>query len=78
MGQTLISGQCPVKEVQPATRDLIASGKANRDWIISQELPREGAVYAQKQCDEPSKDWTKVISSRLSQTTEGDTHDQRP
>ena len=60
-GQALGSGWCPVKKYNQRLRDLIAAGKANPSWIISHELPLEGAVEAYKHCDERSPGWTKVV-----------------
>jgi len=60
-GQTLASGHCPVKKYNRRLRDLIAAAKANPSWIVSHELPLEGAVEAYKQYDERSEGWTKVV-----------------
>ena len=60
-GQALGSGWCPVKKYNQRLRDLIAAGKANPSWIVSHELPLEGAVEAYKHCDERSPGWTKVV-----------------
>jgi glutathione-independent formaldehyde dehydrogenase len=60
-GQTLGSGWSPVKKYNRRLRDLIAAGKANPSWIVSHELPLEGAVEAYKQYDDRSPGWTKVV-----------------
>ena len=60
-GQALGGGWCPVKKYNQRLRDLIAAGKANPSWIISHELPLEGAVEAYKHYDERSPGWTKVV-----------------
>ena len=60
-GQALGSGWCPVKKYNQRLRDLIAAGKANPSWIVSHELPLEGAVEAYKHCDARSPGWTKVV-----------------
>ena len=60
-GQTLGSGQCPVKKYNRQLRDLIAVGKAKPSWIVSHEIPLSEAVDAYKHFDDRVDGWTKVI-----------------
>ena len=60
-GQSMGSGQCPVKKYNRQLRDLIAVGKAKPSWIISHELPLSKAVDAYKNFGERVDGWTKVI-----------------
>jgi glutathione-independent formaldehyde dehydrogenase len=60
-GQTMGSGQCPVKKYNRRLRDLIAAGKATPSWIVSHDLSLEQAVDAYKNFDERNDGWTKVV-----------------
>jgi glutathione-independent formaldehyde dehydrogenase len=60
-GQTMGSGQCPVKKYNRRLRDLIAAGKAKPSWIVSHDLSLEQAVDAYKNFDERNDGWTKVV-----------------
>ena len=60
-GQSVGSGQCPVKKYNRQLRDLIAVGKAKPSWIVSHELPLNKAVDAYKNFDDRTDGWTKVI-----------------
>lgn len=60
-GQTLGSGQCPVKKYNRLLRDLIAGGKATPSWIVSHELPLEDAPEAYQRFDDRDDGWTKVV-----------------
>lgn len=60
-GQTLGSGQCPVKKYNRQLRDLIAVGKAKPSWIVSHEIPLSNAADAYKNFDDRVDGWTKVI-----------------
>ena len=60
-GQSVGSGQCPVKKYNRQLRDLIAVGKAKPSWIVSHEMPLNKAVDAYKNFDDRISGWTKVI-----------------
>jgi glutathione-independent formaldehyde dehydrogenase len=60
-GQTLGSGQCPVKKYNRRLRDLIAGGKATPSFIVSHELPLEQGVEAYQHFDARDDGWTKVV-----------------
>ena len=60
-GQTLGSGQCPVKKYNRRLRDLVAGGKAEPSFIVSHELPLEQAVDAYSHFDARDDGWTKVV-----------------
>jgi glutathione-independent formaldehyde dehydrogenase len=60
-GQTLGSGQCPVKKYNRRLRDLIAGGKATPSFIVSHELPLEQGVEAYHHFDARDDGWTKVV-----------------
>jgi glutathione-independent formaldehyde dehydrogenase len=60
-GQTIGSGQCPVKKYNRRLRDLIAGGKAKPSWIVSHEVPLTGAADAYRNFDERNDGWTKVV-----------------
>ena len=60
-GQTMGTGQCPVKRYNRRLRDLIAGGKANPSWIVSHELSLEDAPNAYEHFDDRDAGWTKVV-----------------
>ena len=60
-GQTLGSGQCPVKKYNRRLRDLIAAGKATPSFIVSHELPLEQGPDAYSHFDARDDGWTKVV-----------------
>ena len=60
-GQSVGSGQCPVKKYNRQLRDLIAEGKAKPSWIVSHELPLSKAADAYKNFDDRTSGWTKVV-----------------
>jgi glutathione-independent formaldehyde dehydrogenase len=60
-GQTMGSGQCPVKKYNRQLRDLIAAGKAKPSWIVSQEISLDGAADAYRNFDDRTEGWTKVV-----------------
>ncbi len=60
-GQTMGSGQCPVKKYNRQLRDLIAAGKAKPSWIVSQEISLDGAADAYRHFDDRNDGWTKVV-----------------
>jgi glutathione-independent formaldehyde dehydrogenase len=60
-GQTMGSGQCPVKKYNRRLRDLIAGGKAKPSWIVSHEISLDGAPEAYEHFDNRDDGWTKVV-----------------
>ena len=60
-GQSVGSGQCPVKKYNRKLRDLIAVGKAKPSWIVSHEIPLSKAADAYKNFDDRIDGWTKVV-----------------
>jgi glutathione-independent formaldehyde dehydrogenase len=60
-GQTMGSGQCPVKKYNRRLRDLIAGGKAKPSWIVSHELPLDRAPEGYEHFDNRDDGWTKVV-----------------
>ncbi|MCS7479136.1 glutathione-independent formaldehyde dehydrogenase [Umezawaea endophytica] len=60
-GQTIGTGQCPVKKYNRALRDLIAGGRAHPGFIVSHELPLDRAPEAYRNFDRREKGWTKVV-----------------
>jgi glutathione-independent formaldehyde dehydrogenase len=60
-GQTLGSGQCPVKKYNRRLRDLVAGGKATPSFIVSHELPLAQGPDAYAHFDARDDGWTKVV-----------------
>jgi glutathione-independent formaldehyde dehydrogenase len=60
-GQTMGTGQCPVKRYNRRLRDLIAGEKAKPSWIVSHELTLEDAPDAYEHFDDRDAGWTKVV-----------------
>lgn len=60
-GQTLGSGQCPVKKYNRRLRDLVAAGKATPSFIVSHELSLEEGPNAYAHFDARDDGWTKVL-----------------
>ncbi|MBG6215500.1 glutathione-independent formaldehyde dehydrogenase [Cryobacterium sp. CAN_C3] len=60
-GQSMGSGQCPVKKYNRQLRDLIAVGKAKPSWIVSHEISLDGAADAYRHFGDRNEGWTKVI-----------------
>ena len=60
-GQTIGTGQCPVKKYNRALRDLVAGGKARPSFIVSHELPLDRAPDAYRNFDSRENGWTKVV-----------------
>ena len=60
-GQSMGTGQCPVKKYNRRLRDLIAAGKAKPSWIVSHELPLDQAAEAYENFDARPEGWTKVV-----------------
>ena len=59
-GQTMGTGQCPVKAYNRFLSRLIERDKVKPSWIVSHELPLEEAPEAYKNFDERQDGWTKV------------------
>lgn len=55
------TGQAPVKRYNAQLRDLILTGKANPDLIVSHHLPLEAAPDAYDKFDKRADGYTKVI-----------------
>jgi len=60
-GQTMGTGQCPVKRYNRPLRDLIVAGKATPSWIVSHELSLDEAPGAYEHFDGRDAGWTKVV-----------------
>ncbi|SOC87886.1 glutathione-independent formaldehyde dehydrogenase [Curtobacterium sp. 314Chir4.1] len=60
-GQTMGTGQCPVKRYDRRLRDLIVAGKATPSWIVSHELSLDEAPAAYEHFDSREAGWTKVV-----------------
>ncbi|WP_405149694.1 glutathione-independent formaldehyde dehydrogenase [Sphaerisporangium sp. NBC_01403] len=59
-GQTIGSGQCPVKRYDRHLRNLIHTGKVEPSYILSHELPLKDAPDAYAHFDKREPGWTKV------------------
>ena len=60
-GQSMGTGQAPVKRYNRALRDLIIEGKAEPGLITSHELPLDQAVEGYQHFDARDDGWTKVL-----------------
>ncbi len=60
-GISVGSGQAPVKRYNVLLRDLILAGKADPSFIISHDMPLEGAPDAYGHFDKREDGYTKVI-----------------
>jgi glutathione-independent formaldehyde dehydrogenase len=60
-GQSMGTGQAPVKRYNRQLRDLIIAGRANPSWIVSHEVGLEQAVEAYQHFDDRDEGWTKVL-----------------
>ena len=60
-GQSMGTGQCPVKRYDRRLRDFIAAGKATPSWIVSHELALDEAPSAYERFDSRDAGWTKVV-----------------
>jgi glutathione-independent formaldehyde dehydrogenase len=60
-GQSMGTGQCPVKHYNRHLRSLIREGKCTPSWIVSHELPLERGPDAYKHFDAREQGWTKVV-----------------
>jgi threonine dehydrogenase-like Zn-dependent dehydrogenase len=60
-GQSMGTGQAPVKRYNRLLMNLIHAGKAQPSWIVSHELSLERAPDAYKHFDSRDEGWTKVV-----------------
>ncbi|KQS69839.1 glutathione-independent formaldehyde dehydrogenase [Modestobacter sp. Leaf380] len=60
-GQSMGTGQAPVKRYNRQLRDLIIAGKANPGAIVSHELPLDQEVEGYQHFDARDEGWTKVL-----------------
>ncbi|MDK3258152.1 glutathione-independent formaldehyde dehydrogenase [Blastococcus capsensis] len=60
-GQSMGTGQAPVKKYNRQLRDLIITGRANPSLIVSHELALDEAVDGYERFDNREDGWTKVL-----------------
>jgi glutathione-independent formaldehyde dehydrogenase len=60
-GQSMGTGQAPVKRYNRQLRDLIITGRATPGWIVSHELGLDQAVEGYEHFDNRDDGWTKVL-----------------
>jgi glutathione-independent formaldehyde dehydrogenase len=60
-GQTLGSGQCPVKKYNRQLRNLIHAGRAEPAFIVSHRLGLDEGPEAYRHFDDRDDGWTKVV-----------------
>ena len=60
-GQTMGTGQAPVKRYNRQLRDLIIAGKAKPSFLASHELGLEQGVEAYQHFDDREDGWTKIL-----------------
>ncbi|WP_031084683.1 glutathione-independent formaldehyde dehydrogenase [Streptomyces sp. NRRL WC-3549] len=60
-GQSMGTGQAPVKRYNRALRDLIAGGVAEPSFLVSHQLPLDRAPAAYEKFDAREPGWTKVV-----------------
>jgi glutathione-independent formaldehyde dehydrogenase len=60
-GQSMGTGQAPVKRYNRLLMNLIRTGKAKPSWIVSHELPLAKAAEAYRHFDARDEGWTKVV-----------------
>jgi len=60
-GQTMGTGQADVKSYNRQLRDLIIAGKAEPGFIVSKEIPLEGAPDAYQKFDDREDGYSKVL-----------------
>jgi glutathione-independent formaldehyde dehydrogenase len=60
-GQSMGTGQAPVKRYNRYLMNLIHNDKAKPSWIVSHELPLDEAPDAYKHFDARHDGWTKVV-----------------
>ena len=60
-GQSMGTGQAPVRSYNRQLRDLIITGRAKPSFIVSHELGLDQAVEGYDHFDKRDKGWTKVL-----------------
>ncbi|SHG30028.1 glutathione-independent formaldehyde dehydrogenase [Geodermatophilus nigrescens] len=60
-GQSMGTGQAPVKRYNRQLRDLIVAGRARPSFIVSHELPLDQAPEGYARFDAREDGWTKVL-----------------
>jgi glutathione-independent formaldehyde dehydrogenase len=60
-GQSMGTGQAPVKRYNRELRDLIVAGRATPGWIVSHELSLDEAADGYDHFDKREDGWTKVL-----------------
>ena len=60
-GQSMGTGQAPVKRYNRELRDLITAGRANPSWIVSHRVGLDEAPDAYANFDKRDNGWTKVL-----------------
>ncbi len=60
-GQSMGTGQAPVKRYNRQLRDLIITGRATPSWIVSHEIPLDEAPDAYDKFDRRVDGYTKVL-----------------
>ena len=60
-GQSMGTGQAPVKRYNRYLMNLIRTGRAKPSWIVSHRLPLDQAAWAYEHFDARDEGWTKVV-----------------
>jgi glutathione-independent formaldehyde dehydrogenase len=60
-GQSMGTGQAPVKRYNRQLRDLIIEGRATPSFLVSHELPLDEAAEGYQHFDDREDGWTKVL-----------------
>ena len=60
-GQSMGTGQAPVKRYNRQLRDLIIAGRANPSFLVSHEMPLTEAAKGYEHFDNREDGWTKVL-----------------
>jgi len=60
-GQSMGTGQAPVKRYNRELRDLIVAGRATPGWIVSHEMSLDEAADGYDHFDKRETGWTKVL-----------------
>ena len=60
-GQSVGTGQCPVKKYNRWLRDLVAGEKARPSFLVSHEMPLDQAPEAYEHFDNRDNDYTKIV-----------------
>ena len=68
-GQSMGTGQAPVRRYNRQLRDLIITGRATPSFIVSHELPLADAVDGYDHFDKRDDGWTKVLLHPTTTTT---------